>query len=88
VFPGLTDHPTEIAALERLIDTVKIDMIQARNLNMDPEWYIAELGLGRLRRTPLGIRAWITRIQNRFPTIKFGYFNPPRTAIRTPRIAC
>jgi len=44
IFPGLTDHPQEMASLIDLLKRVKIDFIQMRNLNMDPEQYINELG--------------------------------------------
>lgn len=78
VFPGLTDQPAEIAALERLIDDTSVNMIQARNLNMDPEWYLATLGAETLEPEGRGILAWMAHIQQRFPWIRFGYFNPPR----------
>lgn len=89
VFPGFTDHPEEVSALESLIGEVKINMIQARNLNIDPEWYIEELGLGELAAAggnsaakPLGIPGWIERISQKFPWIKWGYFNPPREEMK------
>ncbi|MBL7095839.1 radical SAM protein [candidate division KSB1 bacterium] len=76
VFPGFTDHVTEIAALEKLITETKVNMIQARNLNMDPEWYINVLGLSDLSDEFIGVRQWISLFQNKFPGIRFGYFNP------------
>jgi len=76
VFPGLTDHSAEITALEKLLSDVKINMIQARNLNMDPEWYIDVLGLQDLSDEFIGVRRWISYIQKKFPGIRFGYFNP------------
>lgn len=82
VFPGLTDHPQEVTALESLIRKVGVNMIQARNMNMDPEWYIATVGVGNLEPEGQGIQAWITHIQQRFPWIKFGYFNPPKEAMK------
>jgi pyruvate-formate lyase-activating enzyme len=45
IFPGFTDDPREVAALEELIDEVKLNMIQTRNLNIDPDWYIEDLDL-------------------------------------------
>jgi pyruvate-formate lyase-activating enzyme len=84
IFPGLTDHPDEVAALERLVADVKVNMIQTRNLNIDPEWYMAELGLtGSDDRSSWtdetsGVARWVERIQKKFPWIKLGYFNPPR----------
>lgn len=78
VFPGFSDHPAEESALERLIEEVKINMIQARNLNIDPEWYIEELQLDELNGQAPGIPQWIERISGKFPWIKWGYFNPPQ----------
>ncbi len=76
IFPGLTDHPAEIASLETIIADFKINMIQARNMNIDPEWYIKKLGLRQLSPDFIGVRAWIAYIKQRFPRIIFGYFNP------------
>jgi pyruvate-formate lyase-activating enzyme len=76
VFPGLTDHPEEIAALERIISNININMIQTRNMNIDPEWYINTLGLQRLSSDFTGIDSWIAYIKKKFPEIIFGYFNP------------
>ncbi len=45
VFPGLTDRRDETEALERLARDAKVNMIQTRNLNIDPDWYIDTLGL-------------------------------------------
>ena len=82
VFPGLTDHSTEVAALEKLIEETKINMIQTRNINIDPEWYIETLGLQNLSSDFMGVRSWIAHIKTRFPWIKFGYFNPPREEMK------
>jgi molybdenum cofactor biosynthesis enzyme MoaA len=83
VFPGFTDHSSEIAALEKLLQDVKINMIQARNLNMDPEWYMDVLNLHDLSGEFIGIRNWIHHIQNKFPSIRFGYFNPAQNVLNT-----
>jgi len=81
VFPGVTDQPVEIAALEALIAEVQVNMIQARNLNIDPEWYPQILNLRHAAADAIGIRAWLGRLQQRFPQLKFGYFNPPREVL-------
>jgi pyruvate-formate lyase-activating enzyme len=81
-FPGLTDHPQEIAVLENLISEAKINMIQTRNLNIDPDWYLDELGLRELRQEQIGMLKWVTHIQDNFPWIKLGYFNPPKEEIK------
>jgi pyruvate-formate lyase-activating enzyme len=78
VFPGFTDHPQEMGALERFIGEVKVDMIQARNLNIDPDLYVEQMALENLSAESVGVRHWISGMRERFPWIKLGYFNPPR----------
>lgn len=75
VFPGFTDSNDEYNALCRLIDETGLDLIQMRNLNIDPEWYISELQIDMTVKT-MGIRSLIKRVKERFPGIRFGYFNP------------
>ncbi len=82
IFPGLTDHPREGSALEGFIRDTGINMIQARNINIDPEWYMDMLGLHELPCEYMGIRNWIYHIREVFPWIKFGYFNPPRVEMK------
>lgn len=78
VFPGLTDHPAEMAALERILSAAQVNMIQARNMNIDPEWYSDVMGFASLSPEQIGIPAWVRHFRKRFPALKFGYFNPPR----------
>lgn len=74
VFPGFTDQPAEIAAFEKLLNQLQFDMIQWRNLNIDPEWYWSTL------QPPdedgLGIRHLIEYYQTKYPGLRHGYFNP------------
>lgn len=69
VFPGLTDAPKEVESLRRFIDSTGIDMIQWRNLNMDPDVYLEKIG----QKLPsgIGIKPLIESIP-----LKRGYFNP------------
>jgi pyruvate-formate lyase-activating enzyme len=76
VFPGFTDSRQEFAALKRLLKKTGIDMIQARNLNIDPVWYSESLGLGRQSGKPIGMVNWISEIRKEFPKVRIGYFNP------------
>ena len=87
VFPGLTDHPAEIAALERLIEQTRINMIQTRNMNIDPEWYGEMLRLAERGGGQIGIPAWVAYMRRRFPWVKFGYFNPPREEMKPAHFA-
>ena len=76
ILPGFTDAPEEFAALCGLISDFSPDLIQLRNLNMDPEWYLRVVGEPSAGEA-MGIRAWLAELKTRFPLLKFGYFNPP-----------
>ena len=77
--PGFTDLPSEVRALEKLITNKKIDMIQWRNLNYDPLRYIDSLGLNKnssKKEKPIGLKILLKNLRQKFPKLKFGYFNP------------
>lgn len=76
VLPGFTDQQTEWEALRKLVSETGLDLIQMRNLNIDPEWYLAEMKSDG-KEKKLGIRELISRIRREFPDVKLGYFNPP-----------
>lgn len=76
ILPGFTDDPEESEALCDLVTRHRPDFIQLRNLNMDPDWYLDALG-HQPQAPPLGIRAWFAALKERFPHLRFGYFNPP-----------
>lgn len=73
--PGLTDRPEEMDALCQVIEQTKLDLIQWRNINIDPEIYLKALGLGQPKER-LGVAAMIDELRRRFPGLKHGYFNP------------
>lgn len=75
ILPGLTDSDDEYEALSECLREYAPDFIQLRNLNLDPEWYLREIGLEKETRG-MGILNWYRRLQNDFPHLKFGYFNP------------
>ena len=79
VFPGLTDTDEETEALCHLIEQTKPDLIQLRNLNMDPEWYTRTLEVPE-NLSFSGIRNWKNKLERHFPGLKFGYYNPPLSA--------
>jgi len=81
VFPGFTDHSAEISALKKLINKYKINLIQARNLNMDPDWYTETLKLDALSPDFIGVKNWIADLSENFPFLRFGYFNPPEEIV-------
>ncbi|WP_347243359.1 radical SAM protein, partial [Thermogutta sp.] len=75
VLPGFTDDPHEFQALCALLEKAPVDLIQMRNLNADPQWILSRLGF-QSEGKPLGILGLMERIRDRFPDIRFGYFNP------------
>jgi pyruvate-formate lyase-activating enzyme len=77
IFPGLTDHPDEIAQLLPLLKKLCVQCIQMRNLNIDPEWYIEHLQLYDMAPHALGIKKWMQIVKKNNPKLIFGYFNPP-----------
>jgi pyruvate-formate lyase-activating enzyme len=80
VFPGMTDSADEYEALRKLIRETGLNMIQWRNFNIDPDWYPGKLGVTETGEC-LGIKQLQELIQEEFPDLKFGYFNPPMERI-------
>lgn len=76
--PGFTDSPREIEALTQVLRDYPIHMIQWRNLNYDPQHYWRTMGDTQDLGRPLGMQALLTRLRNRFPLLRYGYFNPPK----------
>lgn len=82
-FPGFTDTRDEIIALEKLIKKVELNMIQTRNLNIDPLWYIKQAKLDLFDHGPaIGMNDWVRYLQKEFPALRLGYFNPPLSVIK------
>ena len=80
VFPGFTDTWDELDALSAWIEEDGVDMLQLRNLNIDPELYMATLGEVIEHGEPMGVLPWLAEVQRRHPHLRFGYFNPPRSS--------
>jgi wyosine [tRNA(Phe)-imidazoG37] synthetase (radical SAM superfamily) len=78
-FPGFTDGDDEVAALHRLIEETRLDLIQWRNLNIDPDDYVERIGLER-GAPARGMRRLLTDLRARWPRLRHGYLNPPREA--------
>ncbi len=76
VMPGLTDSRAEVQRLSELIGHYGLDLIQLRNHNIDPDWYLERIGFQDDPRC-MGIKGMMKYLNKRFPNLKFGYFNPP-----------
>lgn len=73
-FPGVTDTPSEIDALAALCASLDVNMIQLRNLNIDPDWYVAQMPIEP--EPALGLAGFMKQMRQRCPCLRFGYFNP------------
>ena len=71
IFPGFTDREEEVEGLMELIQRTCVDLIQMRNLNIDPDLYLESMGGGQ----GIGISRMIDILKMEFPSLQFGYFN-------------
>src|SRR3954452_12109800 len=81
VFPGMTDSVEEYEALRNLIKEADLTMIQWRNFNIDPDWYLGKIGVAETGEM-LGVKQLMELIHEEFPNLKFGYYNPPVERIK------
>lgn len=77
VFPGMTDSVAEYEALREFIKYTDISMIQWRNFNIDPDWYLGKIGVADTGEC-LGVKQMMELIREEFPNLKYGYFNPSK----------
>jgi sulfatase maturation enzyme AslB (radical SAM superfamily) len=75
VFPGMTDSVDEYEALRKVIKETGLKMIQWRNFNIDPDWYLEKIGVVDTGEC-IGIKQMMELLREEFPDLKFGYFNP------------
>jgi len=71
VLPGFTDREEEVKGLIELVKRTRLDLIQMRNLNIDPDLYLKEMGEG----VGIGISEMIGILKKEFPSLQLGYFN-------------
>jgi pyruvate-formate lyase-activating enzyme len=76
-FPGVSDTEAELAAFGDFSERTRIDLVQVRNLNIDPELYVRALPPGTVA-AGMGVRTFMTRLSARLPRLAYGYFNPTR----------
>ncbi|AJE03861.1 radical SAM protein [Geobacter pickeringii] len=75
VSPGLSDSAEEVEALVRFIGETGVDMIQMRNLSIDPDFYNRRMeATGR----GIGMYRMLERVKREFPRIQYGYYNRTR----------
>ncbi|MBO4369515.1 MAG: radical SAM protein [Desulfovibrio sp.] len=78
-FPGITDTEEELTALVNLIRQNGVSMIQWRNLNIDPAWYMHTMteknGTNR-QSFGMGLTTFMKRLKKECSWLIYGYFNP------------
>ncbi|MBL7191134.1 radical SAM protein [bacterium] len=72
IFPGVTDIPQEMAAFKALNQETNVDLIQLKNLNIDPDYYLEAM---RTSGEPIGLQNYWFNLKADFPKLRFGYFN-------------
>ena len=77
----MTDSVEEYEALRQLIIDTDLSMIQWRNFNIDPDWYMGKIGVHETGEM-LGVKQLMSLIAEEFPKVRFGYFNPPIERIK------
>jgi pyruvate-formate lyase-activating enzyme len=75
VFPGYTDREQEVDGLLHLLREGNVDMVQMRNLSIDPWWYIREIP--RPKGDAIGIARLIDVLKREAPKVRIDYFNIP-----------
>ena len=73
VFPGVTDQEGEVEDLISFLRKATIDMIQMRNLNIDPDLYLQSMN--PKRGEAIGISEMMDMVRGKFPHLSIGYFN-------------
>ncbi len=75
--PGFTDAAEEVSSLRKFLTDYPVDMIQTRNMNMDPDLYFETMNI--VDDNPgeaMGIENLINEIRRDFPSVRLGYNNP------------
>ncbi|MBP2652663.1 MAG: hypothetical protein H6Q73_232 [Firmicutes bacterium] len=73
LLPGLNDQAAEMAAWRLFIQETGVDMIQLRNLNIDPD--MVWQALPEISDRSLGIRKFIKELRQEYPDVQIGNFS-------------
>lgn len=84
VYPGVNDREEEITALIELVQATGIDLIQMRNLSIDPIMYRDAL---KIKGEGIGMATMLARLKQEVPRLQFGYFNRTKENFYPPGFA-
>jgi len=71
--PGVNDRESEAETMLDFLNAYKVDLIQLRNLNIDPDFLFSKLKFKK--EEILGIKNLLKLIKKKKKDMKFGYFN-------------
>jgi molybdenum cofactor biosynthesis enzyme MoaA len=71
--PGVNDRESETETMLDFLNAYDIDLIQLRNLNIDPDFLFGKIKFKK--EEILGIKNMLKLIKKKKKNIKFGYFN-------------
>lgn len=72
-FPGFNDRPEELAAWKEFFKELPVQMVQIRNLNVDPDAFLDIMP--KEEAPPLGIKAFLQALHADFPQMCIGSFS-------------
>ena len=78
-FPGFSDREEELAAWQAFFRELPVQMIQMRNLNIDPTLFLRTMPPAA--GSAVGTRAFMDRLHAEFPQLVIGSFSPAVTPI-------
>ncbi|MBQ7479062.1 MAG: radical SAM protein, partial [Selenomonadaceae bacterium] len=72
-FPGFNDREEEMAAWQEFFQELPVQMVQVRNLNIDPDAFLAVMpeAAGQCR----GTRHFLKELHGKFPRMVIGSFS-------------
>ena len=76
-FPGMIDREHEVEALLAFIKETKLNLIQLRNLNIDPEVLLPRMPDLNTLGNALGIPTMIATLRRECPDVEIGNFSRP-----------
>jgi len=80
ILPGLNDEWQEMEELCAFIEETRIDMIQWRNIAIDPEYYLEsiryEAPASLVYAKKMGVKGLIQAIRDKYPHLRHAYYNP------------
>ena len=72
-FPGFNDRQEELAAWKEFFRELPVQMIQVRNLNIDPDAFLEIMP--EAKGTYVGTKAFLQELQQEFPQLVIGSFS-------------